>query len=72
MAAVTLASFAASARRAPPTSVQASTTPAQMIPMQISVARPIASVSTSPWAPPVAPSSYMATIKAVKPANPAA
>jgi hypothetical protein len=62
----------ASRRRAPPKSVAASTTPAQTIPMQISLARVTASINASPLAPPVAPNSSLATMAAVNPASAAA
>jgi len=56
---------AANLRRAPPKSVAARTTPAQTIPMQISLTRVTANMKTSWEAPPVAPSSSLATITAV-------
>jgi len=58
----------ANRRFALPRSVTARTTPAQTMPMQISVQRITANVKASPFTPPVAPSSLPAIIAAVTPA----
>ena len=55
----------ASRRRAPPKSVAARMTPAETMPMQISLARVIASMKAPASGPPVAPSSSLAIIATV-------
>ena len=63
------ANSAASRRRAPPKSVRPRTTPAETIPMQISLARVTARKKACPFGPPVAPSWSLATIATVYPAS---